>query len=67
MAPSALKPQCQGTSATAPGTRYSDKPKKYCPPIDGGEVIDTSDLAGFRKTLFCQRISENASYIITNS
>ena len=35
--------------------------------LDGGEVIDTSDLAGFRKTLLCQRISENASYIITNS
>ena len=58
---------CQGTSAAAPGTRNSDTPKKYCPSIDGGELIDTSDLVGFRKTLLCEGISENASQIITNS
>ena len=41
--------------------------KKYCPPIDGGELIDTSSLTGFRKILLCEGISQNASYIITNS
>ena len=62
-----FKPMCQGTSAAAPGTRDSDKPKKYCPPIDGGEVNDTSGFVGFRKTLLCEGISENTSHIITNS
>ena len=67
MVPRTLKPLCQGTSAAAPGTRNSDKPKKYCPPIDGGELIDTSGLVGFRTTLLCEGISENTSHIITNS
>ena len=39
------------TSAATPGKRNSDKPKKYCPPTDGEEFIDTSRLFGFRKTL----------------
>ena len=51
MVPRTLKPLCQGTSAAAPGKRNSDKSKKYCPPIDGGELTDTSGLVGFRKTL----------------
>ena len=67
MVPRTLKPLCQGTRADAPGTRNSDKSKKYCPPIDGGELIDTSGLASFRKTLLCEGISENASHIIANS
>ena len=67
MLPRTLKPLCQGTSAAAPGTRNSDKPKNYCPPIDGGELIDTSGLVGFRTTLLCEGISENTSHIITNS
>ena len=67
MVPRTLKPLCQGNSAAAPGTRNSDKPKNYCPPIDGGERIDTSGLVCFRKTLLCEGISENASHIITNS
>ena len=62
-----LKPLRQGPSAAAPGTRNSDKPKKCCPPIDEGELIGTSGLVGFRKTLLCEGISENASHIITNS
>ena len=47
-------------------TQNSEKPKKYCPLIDGEELIDTSSLAGFRKTLLCEGISENASHIIVN-
>ena len=58
---------CQGTKAAAPRKRNADKPKKYCPPIDGGELIDTGGLVGFRKTIWCEGISENASHIITNS
>ena len=34
--PRTLKPLCQETSTAAPGKRNSDKPKKYCPPCDGG-------------------------------
>ena len=67
MVPRTLKPLCQGTSAAAPGTRNSEKPQKYCPPIDAGELIDTSSLVDFRKTLLCEGISENASHIIANS
>ena len=67
MVPRTFKTLCQGSSAAAPGTRNSDKPKKYCPSIDGGELIDTSCLVGFRETLLCEGISENASHIITNS
>ena len=67
MVPTTLKPLSQGTSAAAPGKRDSDKPKKYCSPIYGGELIDTSGLVGFRKTLLCEGISENTSHIITNS
>ena len=68
MVPRTLKPLCEETrAAAAPGTRNSDKPKIYCPPIDGGELIDTSGLVGVRKTLLCEGISENASHIITNS
>ena len=66
MVPRTVKPLCQGTGAAAPGTRNSEKPKKYCPPTDG-ELIDTSGLVGFRKTLLCEGISENASHIIANS
>ena len=62
-----FKPLCQRSSADVSGTITSDKPKKYCQSIDGGELIDTSGLVGFRKTLLCEEISENASYIITNS
>ena len=65
--PKTLKPLCQGTSAAAPGTRNSDKVIKYYPHIDGGDLIDTSGLVGFRKTLLCEGILENASHIITNS
>ena len=50
-----------------PGKINSDKPKKYCPPVDGGELIDTSGLVGFRKTILCEGILGSASYIITNS
>ena len=56
-----------GTSAAAPGTRNFDKPKKYIPSIDGGELIDTSGWVGFGKILLCEGISENVSHIITNS
>ena len=59
-----LKPQ--GTSATATGKKTSDKSKKYCPPIDGGELIGFSDLVGFWETLLCEGISVNVSHIITN-
>ena len=45
--------------------KNSDKPKKYCPPINGGGLIDTSGLVGFRKTLFCEGISENFSHVFT--
>ena len=62
LVPRILKPLCKGTSAAAPGTKNSYKPKKYCPPIDGGELIDTSGLADFRKTLLYEGISENASH-----
>ena len=65
--PRTLKPLCQGTSAAAPGIRNSDKPKKYCPPIDGGELINTSGLVAFRKTLWSEGISENTFHIISNS
>ena len=34
----------QGTSAAAPQKRNSDKPKKSYPPIDCGELTDTSHL-----------------------
>ena len=67
MVPRTLKPLCQGTSAAAPATEKSEKPQKYCPPIDAGELIDTSGLVAFRKTLLCEGISENASHIIENS
>ena len=67
MVPRTLKPLCQGTSAAAPGKRNSDKPKKYCPPIDGRKLIDISGQVSFMKTLLCGGISENASHIITNS
>ena len=67
MLPRALKPLCKGTSSSAPGKRNFDKPKKYYPPIDGGEFIDASGLVGFRKTPSCEGISENTSHIITNS
>ena len=65
--PRTLKPLCQGTSAAAPGIRNSDKPKEYCPLIDGRELFNTSGLVGFRKALLCEGISENVSHIITNS
>ena len=58
---------CQGTSTGATGKRNSDKPKKYWPPSDGGELTDTSGLVGFRKTLPCEGMSENASHIAKNS
>ena len=67
MVPRTLKTLCQETSAAALGKRNSNKPKEYCPSIDSGELIDTSDLAGFRKTLLCEGILENASHIIANS
>ena len=67
MVPRTLKPLCQGTSAAATGKTNSDKLKKYCPPIDGGELIDTCGLVGFRKTLPCYGISGNVSRIIKNS
>ena len=68
MVPSTLKPLSQGTSAAATSKRNSDdKPKNYCPPNDGGKLIDISSLVGFRKTLSCERISENLSLILTNS
>ena len=51
MVPRTLKPLCQVTSTAAPGKRNSDKPKKYCPPINGGDLIDAMVLFGFRKTL----------------
>ena len=67
MVPKTLKPLCQGTSAAARGTRNSDKLIKHYPHIDGGDLIDTNGLVGFRKTLLCEGILENASHIITNS
>ena len=67
MAPKTLKPLCQRTSAAAPGKKNSDKSKKYCPTIDGGELIGTSGLVDFRETFLCKGISENASHIIINS
>ena len=65
--PGTLKPLFQRTSAAVTGERNSEKPKKYCPPIDGGELIDTSGLVDFRKTLSCEEISENASHRMKNS
>ena len=67
MVPRTLKPLFQRTSAAATGERNFDKLKRYCPPIDGGELMDTSGSVGFRKTLSFEEISENASYIIKNS
>ena len=67
MVPRTLKPLCQGTSTAAPWTRNSERPQKYCPLIDAGELIDTSSLIDFRKTLLCEGISENTSDIIANS
>ena len=65
MIPTTLQPQ--GTSAAASGKRNSDKSKKYCPFTDGGELIDTSGLVGFRETLLFEGIAENASHIVTGS
>ena len=65
--PRTLHHLCPGTSAAAPVTRNFDKPKKYIPSIDGGELIDTSSWVGFRKILLCEGISEDVSHIITNS
>ena len=67
MVPRILKPFCQGITAAAPGKINSEKPKKYCPSIDGGELIDASGLVGLRKTFLCEGSSENASDIIINS
>ena len=67
MLPRTLKPLCKGTSAAAPEKRNSDKPRKYCPPIASGELIDTSGLVGFMKTLLYEGISVNASHISTKS
>ena len=64
--PRTLKPLFPQTGAAATGKRNFDKPKRYYPPIDGGELTDTSGLLGFRKTFSCEGISENASHIITN-
>ena len=57
----AFKPLCQGK-----GKRNTDKSEKYCPAIYDKELIDTSNLVGFRKSFSCEGISENASCIITN-
>ena len=59
-----FNPFCYGTSAAATWKRHSDKSKKYCSPIDGGELTDTSSLVGFTKTLSCEAILKNASHII---
>ena len=56
MLPRTLKPLCPGTSVATTWKRNSGKPKIYCPPIDGGELIGTNGLVGFRKTLSCERI-----------
>ena len=66
MVPRTFNPFCYGTSAAATWKRHSDKSKKYCSPIDGGELTDTSSLVGFKKTLSCEGILINVSHIITN-
>ena len=66
MLPRTFKPLCQGTSAAATGKRSSDKFKKCCPPIDVGELINTSSLVGCRETFLCEGVSGNASDIIIN-
>ena len=67
MVPGSLKLLCQETSAASPGKINSENLQKYCPPIDGGEPIETSGLLDFRKTLLCEGILENACHVITNS
>ena len=65
MVPRILKPLCQGTSATATGTRNSDKTKNIVHPL----VVENSlTLAAWLvwKSLLCEGISENASHIIPN-
>ena len=64
--PELLNLFCQGNSV-ASTRKNSDKSKKYCLPIDGGEIVGTSGLVSFRKTLLNEGISENASHIIKNS
>ena len=51
----------------ATGKRNYDKPKQYCRPINGEELIDTRSLVGFKKAFSLEIISENASHIIKNS
>ena len=58
MVPRTLKSLCQRTSAAAPGKKNSNNLLKYCLPIDGIELIDTSGLVGFRKTLLYEGILE---------
>ena len=45
----------------------SDKSRKCCPPTDGGELVNTGRLVGFRETLSCEGIPEIAYRIILNS
>ena len=58
MVPRTLKLLCQVTSTTATEKRNSDKPKKYCPYINGGDLIDARGLVGFRKTLFVKEFQK---------
>lgn len=50
MVPKNLKPLCQGTSAATKEKKNSNKSKRYCLSMDGGEIINTSGLTGFMKT-----------------
>ena len=67
MGPRTLKPLCQGTSAATPGTRNSDSPKNIVHSVTVENSLTLAAWVGFRKILFCEGISENASHIITNS
>ena len=47
--------------------RNSHKPEKCYLSTDDGELIETSGLIDFKKTLLFEGISENTFHIITNS
>ena len=64
MVPNTLKPLCQGTSAATPRKINTDKSKKYCPSIDGGELISTRGLVASGKSF---RVTESQEMLLTLS